>query len=161
MVTLRPILESDRERILDILTSSEVSKTYMLPDYEHREEAVPLFHRLMEMSKDENKYVRTIATRDGPVGFLNHTDILGNGIELGYVIHPDFQGKGYMTEALRLAMVELFSMGYQEVCAGAFTSNTASIRCMEKCGMTKTHKTEEIPYRGNTHSCVYFRKVKI
>ncbi len=162
MVTLRPILESDRERILDILTSPEVSKTYMIPEYDKREDALRLFRHLLEMSMEGAvKYVRAIASEDGFVGFLNMTEISGQSIELGYVIHPDFQGKGYMTEALKLAMEELFSMGYQEVCAGAFSTNGASIRVMEKCGMTKIHKIEEIPYRGNTHICVYFRKVKI
>ena len=158
MVTLRPILWSDRERMLDILTSSQVNKTYMLPDFESRMAAEPLFKRLMEMSEDESKYVRAIALDHALIGFLNHTDIQDGSIELGYVIHPDFHGKGYMTQALQLAMEELFLRGYREVIAGAFSTNTASIRCMEKCGMTKLHKTDEIEYRGITHRCVYYRK---
>ncbi len=157
MVFLRPILESDRELVLDILTSNEVSKTYMTPEYEKREDALQLFWHLMEMSEESDiPYVRAIASEDGFVGFLNMTEINEHGIELGYVIHPVFQRKGYMTQALKLAMEELFSMGYREVSAGAFSSNTASIRVMEKCGMTKLDKTEEIQYRGNTHTCVFY-----
>ena len=49
MVSLRPIVPEDRERMLDILTSDKVNKTYMLPDFEKREDAAPLFHRLMDM----------------------------------------------------------------------------------------------------------------
>lgn len=158
MVFLRPILPEDRERMLDILTSPKVNKTYMLPDYEQREDAAPLFLRLMEMCQDSSKYVRGIATGDGLVGFLNHTDIQGKEIELGYVIHPDFHGNGYMTEALKLAMEELFAMGYDEIITGAFSTNAASIRVMEKCGMERLAKTDEIEYRGLTHTCVYYRK---
>ena len=158
MVMLRPIYPEDRERILDILTSEKITKTYMLPDFRCREDAAPLFTRLMELCRDKSKYVRAIANEGALIGFLNHTDIRGGMIELGYVIHPDFHGKGYMTEALKLAIQELFEMGYQEVTAGAFSTNPASIRVMEKCGMRKLDKTDEIEYRGEKHTCVYYSK---
>ncbi len=160
MVFLRSMLPEDRERVLDILTSNMVNKTYMLPDYIHREDAVPLFLRLMDMSQDNAKYVRAIASENGLVGFLNHTQIIDDSIELGYVIHPDFHGKGYMTAALQLAMGELFDMGYQEITAGAFSTNAASIRVMEKCGMERLSGTEKIEYRGVNHTCVYYRKIQ-
>lgn len=160
MVFLREILPEDRERMLDILTSEKVNKSYMLPDFQHREDAMPLFIRLMEMSKDESKYLRAIADSEGLVGFVNHTDIQDIQIELGYVIHPEYQGRGYMTRALGLAMEELFSKGYSEIITGAFSTNLASIRVMEKCGMARLSKTDEIEYRGTVHTCVYYRKLQ-
>ena len=160
MVFLREILPEDRERVLDILTSDKVNKTYMLLDYEKRQDALLLFIRLMDMSKEESKYVRAIATEAGLVGFLNHTDIQDKEIELGYVIHPEYHGRGYMTRALQLAMAELFSLGYEEILTGAFSSNLASIRVMEKCGMIRLSKTDEIEYRGTVHTCVYYRKIQ-
>ena len=160
MVFLRNILPEDRERMLDILTSEKVNKTYMLPDFQHREDAAPLFLRLMTMSRDSGKYVRAIALEDGLIGFANQVEVTGNSIELGYVIHPDFHGRGYMTAALSLAMDELFDQGYEEVITGAFSTNTASIRVMEKCGMEKLEQTDEIEYRGTAHICVYYRKAQ-
>ena len=160
MVFLRPFEVSDRNRIMEILTSPKVNKTYMLPDFQDWADAFPLFMRLHDMSQNEKLYVRAIVTEEGPVGFLNHTEILGNRIELGYAIHPDFQGKGIMSAALLLAIDELFSLGYEEVTAGAFSTNTASIRVMEKSGMTKMDKYEEIEYRGIRHSCVYYSRKK-
>jgi len=159
MVTLRPILPDDRERILDILTSDRIKKTYMLPDYPDRVSALPLFQRLMDMSCDPSKYVRAIDLEGKLIGFLNHTEIQDTSIELGYVIHPDSQGKGCMTQALGLAMEELFSLGYQQIIAGAFSTNRASIRVFEKCGLEPMGKTEEIPYRGQIHRCLYYRKI--
>ena len=82
------------------------------------------------------------------------------GIELGYVIHPRFHGKGYMTQALKAAIEELFSDGYREVITGAFEENRASIRVMEKAGMILQGKTEEIEYRGKTHNCIYYHMEK-
>lgn len=160
MVFLREIRAEDRDRMLDILTSKQVSRSYMLPDFANWEAAAPLFLRLIEMSKDENKYVRAIDDSDGLVGFVNHTDIQEKQIELGYVIHPLFQGRGYMTQALKLAMVELFAKGYSEIITGAFSSNFASIRVMEKCGMVRLPRTDEIEYRGTVHTCVYYRKIQ-
>ena len=160
MVFLRPFEVSDRNRIMEILTSPKVNKTYMLPDFQDWANAFPLFTRLHTMSQDQKLYVRAIVTEDGPVGFLNHTEIPGKRIELGYAIHPDFQGKGIMSAALLLAIDELFSLGYEEVTAGAFSTNAASIRVMEKCGMTKMDKYEEIEYRGIRHSCVYYSRKK-
>ena len=160
MVFLRSILPDDQERMLDILTSSQVSKTYMLPDFADRIAAVPLFRRLMEMSNDTSKYVRAIAVDNCLVGFLNHTEIAGDSIELGYVIHPDSQGKGYMTQALQLAIEVLFSLGYREIIAGAFSTNAASIRVMEKCGMVRMDKTDTITYREKNHACVYYSKIQ-
>ena len=158
MVFLRTIEPTDQERILDILTSEQINKTYMLPDFSQQEDAVPLFLRLMEMSQDAESYVRAIATEDGLAGFLNSVEIQGKTIELGYVIHPNFHGRGYMTEALLLAMEELFALGYEDVLTGAFSTNISSIRVMEKCRMTKLDKTDEIQYRGVTHTCVYYRR---
>ena len=158
MVFLRTIEPADQERMLDILTSEQINKTYMLPDFANREDALPLFLRLMEMSRDAGSYVRAIATKGGLTGFLNSVEIQGKTIELGYVIHPDFHQKGYMTKALQLAMEELFALGYEEILTGAFSTNLASIRVMEKCGMAKLDKTEGIPYRGVTHACVYYSR---
>ena len=57
MVSLRAIHPGDRDRMLDILTSNVVNQTYMLPDFENREDAIPLFERLMALSKDKDKYL--------------------------------------------------------------------------------------------------------
>ena len=160
MVFLRSVLPEDRERMLDILTSEKVNKTYMIPDFPEREAAVPLFQRLMDMSQSGSKYVRAIDLDGGLIGFVNQVDLEDQTIELGYVIHPDFHGMGYMTDALKLAIGEMFEKGYTQVITGAFSSNLASIRVMEKCGMTKLDKTDEIEYRGVTHTCVYYRKLQ-
>ena len=156
MVFLRPILPEDREQMLDILTSDRVNRTYMLPDYENREDAIPLFLRLMELSNNETRFVRCISLDGKAIGFMNDVVIQGKIIELGYVIHPDYQNRGFMTAALKAAIAELAELGYRELITGAFSENTPSIRVMEKCGMVRQETTEEIPYRGQTHHCIYY-----
>ena len=160
MVTLRPIQLQDREAMLDILTDDTVKQTYMLPDFADRRDALPLFRRLAEFSRNESHYVRGICLEERLIGFLNDVEIQDGSIELGYVIHPDFQGKGYMTEALRSAVDALFSMGYQEIICGAFEENAASIRVMVKAGMQKLSRTDEMEYRDKRHQCVYYSIMK-
>ena len=160
MVTLRPIQLQDREAMLDILTDDTVKQTYMLPDFADRRDALPLFRRLAELSRDESRYVRGICLEERLIGFLNDVEIQDRSIELGYVIHPDFQGKGYMTEALRSAVDALFSIGYREIICGAFEENAASIRVMVKAGMQKLSSTDEVEYRDKRHQCVYYSIMK-
>lgn len=156
MVKLRPIIPSDRERMLDIFMDDSVKQTYLLPDFADREEATSLFLRMMELSGDPHNYIRAIVVKDHLAGFLNNTEITNDTIELGYVIHPDSQNMGYMTQALKLAVSELFALGYRQVTAGAFEENLPSVRVMQKAGMHLLPKTDLIPYRGTSHRCVFY-----
>ena len=160
MIRLASLRAADLETMLDILTNDCVKQTYMLPDFPSREDAVPLFQKLVGLSGDSRRFVRGIYADETLVGFLNDVEIENGAIELGYVIHPRFQGNGYATEALGIAIGELFRLGFQAVITGAFRQNAASIRVMEKNGMTRTEKTEPIDYRGKTHICVYYTKVQ-
>lgn len=160
MIRLASLRAADLETMLDILTNDCVKQTYMLPDFPSREDAVPLFQKLVGLSGDSRRFVRGIYADETLVGFLNDVEIENGAIELGYVIHPRFQGNGYATEALGIAIGELFHLGFQAVITGAFRQNAASIRVMEKNGMTRIEKTEPIDYRGKTHICVYYTKVQ-
>ena len=156
MVTLRQFQKDDQKRMLDILTDKTVNKTYMLPDFAEKADAIPLFKRLMALSQESGRYVRCIDLDGLAIGFINDVEIKDGRIELGYVIHPDSQGKGYMTQALQLAICQALEAGYEEVVCGAFEENPASIRVMEKCGMLRSDFCEVIPYRGLDHNCVYY-----
>ena len=159
-ITLRTFYPEDQMQILETVTSSKVNQTYMLPDFEKKEDAIPLFNKLMTRSNDSSRFVRCIDLDGTAIGFLNDVEIKDGSIELGYVIHPEFHNKGYMTRALKAAIEELFTLNYQRVVCGAFEQNKASQRVMEKAGMTRISFTEEIEYRGKKHLCVYYEKRK-
>ena len=59
-------------------------------------------------------------------------------------------------EGVKIAIDQLLAKGYEEVCAGAFPENHASMRVMEKAGMTKIDKTEDVEYRGNVYHCIFY-----
>lgn len=154
-VKLRPFVQSDWPRVGEILTSREVARTYMLPEFAVLEEAKPLFERMMQLSEDDGRFVRVMEEGGAPVGIINDVGIDGDAVELGYAVHPACWGRGYATAGLSLAIEELFGRGFREIAAGAFAENAASLRCMEKCGMSAIPKTDRIEYRGQTHECVY------
>lgn len=154
-LTLKPFSENDMERVISVLCNEEVRKTYMVPDFESREQAERMFTRLRDCSLDKNRFVYGIYLKDTLVGFLNDVEMESGTVELGYVIHPDCQNHGYATESLSAAIAELFRIGFSCVRAGYFEENPASGRVMEKCGMGRIGKTDEIPYRGVVHRCLY------
>lgn len=155
-----PIGQADREAVLDLLTDKTVAKTYMLPDYQSRIEAEPLFQRLVLLSGDESRYVAGVYLDGTFIGMMNDVEIKGTQIEMGYAYLPAYYNRGYATEAFRGAISYLLDHGFTTVVAGAFSENPASLRVMEKCGMVKQDYTDEIEYRGNTHTCIYYAAQK-
>ena len=155
-VALGRLSEKDRAAVSEILADKTVAKTYMVPDFTSEEQVVGLFRRLVDLSGGEDRYVRGIYRGDTMVGFLNDVGITGDSVELGWVVHPRYHNQGCATAAVKLAVAELFALGFCEVSAGAFEENGASIRVMEKSGMKREDRTDEIEYRGTVHCCVYY-----
>ena len=166
MKTKRLLIETDRIKLhvlsledandmIEILTSAEVALTYMLPKLVNREEAYKHFERIMSISQG-NKFVYGIYLQNKLIGLINEVEIKDKSIELGYVINPKYKGNGYATEALKAAIESLFDIGYDTVIAGAFENNIASMRVMEKSGMTKCDYTELVEYNGETINCIMY-----
>lgn len=157
---IKPITPEDREDVLDLVTDSTVGKTYMFPEYQTREAAEPLFQRLVELSKDDSRYVAGVYLDGRFIGMMNETEIQGKQIEMGYAYLPAYYNRGFATEAFSGAIRYLLDRGFETVLAGAFAENPASLRVMEKCGMTRQSYTDELEYRGLTHTCIYYAITK-
>ena len=155
---LKPYEDSDLEDMVFLLCNDEIKKTFMIPDFAATEDAVKMFYRLKDLSYSDEHFEYGVYLEERLIGFINDVEIDGDTIELGYVIRPDMKGRGYATEVLSAAIKELFRIGYKAVRAGLFEENTASRRVMEKCGMSRIDKTDDIEYRGKNHHCIYFEK---
>ena len=71
----------------------------------------------------------------GTCGFTM-IDTDNDGAELGYVINPDFWGKGYATEALHRVMSFGFGvLGLHRIYVRIMAGNLASEKVAKKCGM--------------------------
>lgn len=69
------------------------------------------------------------------IGSISFEQISGqnNALELGYLLLPSYAGKGIMTEAVRLAIVEAFTkLGCKQLIAKIKSTNVASKVVVEK-----------------------------
>lgn len=73
--------------------------------------------------------------------------------EVGYVLAYDYWNNGYLTEALKAVIDELFSSGVEKVIADHHIDNLASGRVMEKCGMKFTHFSKAKAKFGSDELC--------
>ena len=155
-LTLQSIASANLDQLVELLTDETVKKTYMIPDFPDREAAMKLARRIQQLSQDPDRYVVGMYLGDQLIGMMNDTDRTENAIEMGYAVLPRFQNQGYCTEALTGVIAYLLDCGFPQVLTGAFEENIASQRVMEKSGMTKIDKVDEIEYRGKNHRCIYF-----
>lgn len=153
---LRNIDDNDKDLMILMFDNDIIKKTYMLPDFKNEEEMVKLFNVFKKLSLSDDRVVCGIYYDNKIIGFINDVGIENKIIELGYVINPDYHNKGFASEALVAMINYLFEKDYEEIVAGAFEENIASIRVMEKSGMIRMDKVEEIEYRGRVHNCVYY-----
>ena len=155
-LTLGPLREQDQATLVALFRHDAVKETYMVPDPLDDALADRLFARMMALSHDDTRYVFGIFLDGALIGVLNDTEIEGGTIEMGYALHPDHWNRGYMSEAFAAVIDHLRTRGFATVTAGAFEKNASSLRVMQKCGMTRLDKTDEIEYRGEKHTCIYF-----
>lgn len=161
IVTERLVLKAfspeDRDKLTELLRNEKLTETFMVPSYPSEDRYRELADLLIRYSQpEEEKHLEYgIFLGNELIGFLNDCGFDDESIEIGYALHPDHQGHGYATEAVKAVLGELWRMGFRKVIAGFFEENAASFRVMEKCGMKRIPKEEEIVYRGVKHRCLY------
>ena len=80
--------------------------------------------------------LREPPTLIGTCGFKQPPDAAGC-VEVGYSVLAQFRDRGVASEAVMGLMRAAFAAGASEVAAETYPSLAASLRVMEKCGMTR------------------------
>lgn len=155
-LVIKPYSDEDQEDMISLLMNEEVKLTYMIPDFNNRDEAVSMFKKIKERSYSDKHYEFGIYKDNQLIGWVNDVDRDLDRIEVGYVIHPNHHNNGYATEVLKAIIEDIFLKGFNEIAAGAFESNKSSIRVMEKCGMKRIDREEDIIYQNKSQHCVYY-----
>ncbi len=155
-LTIKPYDADDEAPMVALLINEEIKKTFIIPDFHSPEEAINLFKKLQRFSYDDTHYERGVYKDNVLIGFVNDVDIEETTIEIGYVIDPAFHNRGYATEMLRAVISDLFERGFHTIVAGAFETNAASFRVMEKCGMKRMDKEEYIHHQNRKQRCLYY-----
>lgn len=78
--------------------------------------------------------------------------------EIGYILHPDYWGKGFATEAISALIQHGFEVhNIPEIIADVDPRNIGSIRMLEKLGFCETHRAENTILIGDVWcDSVYF-----
>lgn len=154
-LVLMPYRSDDRDRLVEMMLDPEINRTFMVPEYETREQYFALADKLIEFSQlSDTKHLEYGIYKDGyMIGFVNDCGHDDSTLEVGYVIDPAFKGCGYATEAVKAVIGELREMGFSKVIAGFFEGNEGSRKVMEKCGMHLNGVEDDEEYRGQTLHC--------
>ena len=77
--------------------------------------------------------------------------------EIGYMLHRDHWGKGYMTEAMAVLFPYLWKRGVPRVVADVDPRNDGSIRLLQKFGFMETGRQSRTGEIGGVwYDSVYF-----
>jgi RimJ/RimL family protein N-acetyltransferase len=155
-LVLRPFAGTDLGYIEDVMRRPEVVR-YLYWDAMSHAESVALLERRVQaasLSQPGDQLVLAVELREtsevigdvmlGWAGSRHHQG------EVGYIFHPDFQGKGYASEAVR-AMLRLGfdTVGLHRVIGRCDVRNTGSYRLMERIGMRReAHLVENEWFKG-------------
>jgi len=91
----------------------------------------------------------------GNIHFVNITEHYL--AEVGYIMHPDYWGQGYMAEALAATINFAFEdYGLAKIRAITETSNAASIRLLKCCGFVHEVTLHEAAYGGKVTDVGHF-----
>jgi RimJ/RimL family protein N-acetyltransferase len=157
---LRPFDEGDVPAILDLYGREDVMRFLYEAPADAAAAANMVKSKMTRTVVDETGggLAFAVSERDGG-GFVGDaviwiTSVEHRGAELGFVIHPDHQGRGYATEIGR----ELLRIGFEELGAHRVIGrtearNAASARVLEKLGMRReAHLVENEWVKGEWQS---------
>ena len=136
---LRTLQDSDDASVLSLRSNDEVNKYIDRPNQSTIEEAQAFIQKIKTGTAEGKSYYWGIALKDqtGIIGTVCYWNLSADGkrAELGYELHPDFQGKGYMQEALKAVIDFAFqTAGFSELDAFTHKDNQASAKLLLKYG---------------------------
>ncbi len=139
-IILRKILPSDYKDMYEYSSREDVTRYLLWNCHPNAEYTKQYLEYIQDRYKMGDFYDWAISLKDkgkmiGTCGFTKF-DYSNNSAEIGYVLNPEYWGKGYALEAVR----EVICYGFNElklnrIEARYIAENNASRRVMERCGM--------------------------
>lgn len=163
---LRRLNDNDVNEVLELRGNPENMKFIPRPLAKNTDDA--LEHIKMINDKiDENvgiNWAVTIKGSDKMIGLLGHYRIQpeNHRAEIGYMILPQYQGKGYVTEAIKAVMEYGFNqMNLHSIEAVIDPENYASEKALQKIGFVKeAHILENKLFDGKFWDTVIYSMLK-
>ena len=137
---MRKILPSDCSDVYDYSYRPETSRYLLWSPHANLRYTKKYLSYVQTAYKNENFYDFALVDKEsgkmiGTCGFTSF-DLQNNAAEIGYVLHPEFWGKGLAREAvMRLMKFGFAELRLHRLSAKIMAGNSASKRVAEKCGM--------------------------
>ncbi len=151
---LRPLEESDEDAVYEGARHEEIARyTLRIPHPYPRESCLPFIKRKIAEFKEGKAYSFAVELEGKLIGIVGLHDFSATdkSAKIGYWLNKDYWGKGYATEATRLALEFAFEdLGLHRVEGGAFAENKASQRVQEKLGFKREGVRREAIYRNDS-----------
>lgn len=111
------------------------------------DEADAFIHKIIVLQNNGEGLMWAITLRDDPklIGTISIRNIVKEKAEaeIGYELLPQYQGRGMMLEALKTTIKFGFeTLKLKTIVAESRADNLRSVKLLEKCGFTKTGKTD-------------------
>ncbi|TWE04984.1 ribosomal-protein-alanine N-acetyltransferase [Neobacillus bataviensis] len=145
-IFLRPFIEEDSEALLDLLIRNrsffEKFSMERSIDFYTRESQRKRIEQFEEDRKTDLAYNFGIFKHDDSlIGTINLFQVLRGSLQsafIGYFLDEQYNGKGYMTDAVTLVIDYAFNeLELHRIEAGVMPHNIGSIRVLEKSGFHK------------------------
>ena len=158
---IRYMNENDTHAIfLNINSDKEVLK-YFVDRYVEKEEDMTL-DKVIKFCLDNQRYFFAIELKEtheviGMILQCSGASEVFNTSEIGYAIGKKYWNQGYATEALKVMIDFIFSIGVNKVVVSHIVGNDASKRVIEKCGLIyEGRRKEDIHYHEQYHDVDYY-----
>lgn len=152
---LRKILKSDTADMFEYSCREDVTKYLLWSPHQSEAYTAKYLSYIQSRYRAGDFYDWAIVHEEsgkmiGTCGFTK-LNVESNSGEVGYVLNPDFWGKGYATEAVRAVIRFGFNhLRLNRLEARFMVGNDASFRVMQKVGMTyEGINRESIFVKGN------------
>lgn len=163
---LRQITPADVNEMFALRSNPDVMKYVARPLCNNLDEAMALIN-IIEQKLETNEGINWAMTLKGSntlIGFIGHYRIKWEHFrsEIGYMLSPEFQGKGIVSEAVKLIVDYGFKeMKMHSLEAVIDPANTASARVLEKNDFIKeAHFKENEFFEGKFIDSVIYSLLK-
>lgn len=144
-LVIRDLLEEDLDLMIDLCMNAEITiyldyikceneqavRKFLLEKIKYNEETPRCAYNFAILTKDTNEKI-------GWIGFGDPSEGSNDSKDFGYAIKQEYWGNGYASEALFAIIKFIFSTlsNIDKVFGECSKDNLASIRVMQKCGMS-------------------------
>lgn len=167
----REFKEEDFDLLYDLFSKKEVMKYTFYDYYTDKADLKPYFTSILANNqKKEGRGSYEFAIIDplenrfagiGDIVIDRKNDAGGYG-EIGYILNPEFWGKGYGTEtANKLLEIGFREIGLHRLYAKCNVNNNGSRKVMEKAGMIREGELREVRFKNGTWENEYLYAILV